>query len=241
MSYDFKWGMLLEEPYRGWIIDGILTTFHLALLSWVAALALGILVGVCRVATSPVLRVIGSAYVELFRNIPLIVQLFLWLYVAPQLLPNDIRIWWIRLDNVPYWTAFVGLSFYTSSRVAEQIRSAIGAVPPGQFKAALSTGLTPVQTYRYVILPYALRIIIPAITSEFLTIFKNTALALTIGVVEITSTSRKIEAWSFRGIEAYTIASITYVVTTVLVVVFMAWLERRYYIPGLIRREREAA
>lgn len=241
MRYEFTWGMLVKSPYLQWIIDGVLTTFHLAMISWCLALALGILVGICRVTHSPALRFIGTAYVELFRNVPLLVQLFIWLYVVPQLLPETFSLWWNRLEYVPYWTAVVGISFYTASRVAEQIRSAIQAIPAGQFKAALSTGLTPVQMYRHVILPYALRIIIPAITSEFLTTFKNTALALTIGVMEITATTRKIEAWSFRGIEAYTVASLTYAATTLAVIVFMNWLERRYYIPGLIKREREAA
>lgn len=239
MKYDFSWSMLFREPYAEWIIDGILTTFHLALLSWVIAFALGVLIGVCRVTASPLLRFIGTAYVELFRNIPLLVQLFLWLYVVPQWLPKDFSMWWNRLEYVPYWTAVVGISFYTSSRIAEQIRSAVMAIPDGQFKAALSTGLTPVQMYRHVIVPYAARIMIPAITSEFLTIFKNTSLALTIGVIEITATTRKIEAWSFKGIEAYTVASLTYVATTIGVILFMNWLERRYQIPGLIKRGKE--
>lgn len=239
MQYEFSWGMVLAEPYAGWIVDGILTTFHLALISWVIAFVLGVLIGVCRVSRSPLLRFFGTAYVEIFRNIPLLVQLFIWLYVVPQLLPTAFSMWWNRLEYVPYWTAVVGISFYTSSRVAEQIRSAVMAIPEGQFKAALSTGLTPFQMYRYVIVPYAARIMIPAITSEFLTIFKNTSLALTIGVIEITATARKIEAWSFKGIEAYTVASLTYVATTISVILFMTWLERRYQIPGLIQRGKE--
>jgi len=239
MRYEFSWGMLFTQPYSGWIIDGILTTFHLALISWVIAFALGVLIGVFRVTGSPVLRFVGTAYVELFRNIPLLVQLFIWLYVVPQLLPVAFSSWWNRLEYVPYWTAVVGISFYTSSRIAEQIRSAVMAIPDGQFKAAISTGLTPFQMYRYVIVPYAARIMIPAITSEFLTIFKNTSLALTIGVIEITATARKIEAWSFKGIEAYTVASLTYVATTIGVILFMNWLERRYQIPGLIKRGKE--
>ena len=239
MRYEFKWGMLVSPPYFEWIVDGMLTTFHLAMLSWILALTLGMLIGVFRVTDSRPLRFIGTAYVEFFRNIPLLVQLFIWLYVVPELLPTDFSLWWNRLEYVPYWTAVVGISFYTSSRVAEQIRSAVLAIPPGQFKAALSTGLTPIQMYRHVIVPYAMRIIIPAITSEFLTTFKNTSLALTIGVLEITGTTRKIEAWSFRGIEAYTVASLTYAATTFGVIIFMAWLERRYYIPGLIKREKD--
>jgi len=240
MRYEFNWGMLVKAPYAQWIVDGILTTFHLPLLSWCIALGLGILIGVFRVSNSRVLRFIGGAYVEVFRNIPLLVQLFIWLYVIPQLMPEDVGMWWNRLEYVPYWTAVVGISFYTASRVAEQIRSAIGAIPAGQFKAALSTGLTTVQMYRYVVIPYALRIVIPAITSEFLTTFKNTALAMTIGVMEITATTRKIEAWSFRGIEAYSVASLTYMMTTVLVIVFMNWVEKRMHIPGLIKREGSA-
>lgn len=238
MRYEFTWGMLVKSPYAQWIVDGVLTTFHLAMISWCLALTIGILVGICRVTSSPVLRFLGAAYVELFRNIPLLVQLFIWLYVVPQLLPEEFSLWWNRLEYVPYWTAVVGISFYTASRVAEQVRSAILAIPAGQFKAALSTGLTTVQMYRHVILPYAMRVITPAITSEFLTTFKNTSLAMTIGVMEITGTTRKIEAWSFRGIEAYTVASLTYLVTTFGVIVFMTWLERRYSIPGLIKRER---
>lgn len=237
MRYEFNWGMLTQPPYSEWIIDGVWTTFHLALICWVLALTLGILIGVCRVSNSRILRFFGTAYVEVFRNIPLLVQLFIWLFVIPQLLPEEFSSWWNRLDAVPYWTAVVGISFYTSSRVAEQIRSAIMAIPQGHFKAALSTGLTPFQMYRYVIMPYALRIIIPAITSEFLTTFKNTSLALTIGVMEITATTRKIEAWSFRGIEAYAVASITYVLTTLLVIALMTWLEKKYHIPGLIKRD----
>ena len=238
MRYEFKWSMLLEQPYHEWIVDAVLTTLHLALISWVIALTIGIFVGIARIANSRLLRFLGGAYVEIFRNVPLLLQLFLWLYVAPEILPEEWRRWWYRLDHVPYLTAVVGLSLFTASRIAEQIRSALLAIPRGQFNAALSTGLSTTQMYRYVVVPYALRIIIPAITSEFLTIFKNTALALTIGVAEITSVARKIEAWSFKGIEAYSVASLTYVVTTLAIILLMNWVEKRAHIPGLIKRHR---
>jgi len=237
MTYQFSRGMLITQPYFGWIVDGVLTTIHLALSSWCAALVLGVLVGVARVSAAAALRLPAMAYIEIFRNIPLLVQLFLWLYVAPELLPHRTMLWWNRLDGVPYWTAMIGISCYTSARIAEQVRSAMNAIPAGQFSAALASGLTYLQMYRYVIIPYAVRIMIPALTSEFLTVFKNTALALTIGVIEITATARKIEAWSFKGIEAYSVASATYVMTTIAVIALMTWLERRLYIPGLIRRD----
>ena len=236
MNYDFDWGMLLEEPNLEWILNALLTTVHLALLSWVIAVAIGVFVGACRVTQSRALRFFGTTYVEVFRNIPLLIQLFLWFFVFPLTLPDDWRLWWNRLDHVPYWTAVIALSTFTAARVAEHIRSGIAAIPKGQFNAALSTGLTPFQMYRYVIVPYAMRVVIPTMTSEFLTIFKNTALALTIGVAEITYTARGIETWSFKGIEAYTVASGTYIATTISVVVFMGWVEKRYHIPGLIKK-----
>jgi glutamate/aspartate transport system permease protein len=241
MTYDFTWSMLLEAPYLDWIEDGVATTLSLGLLAWVIALALGLVIGIGRTLRPALPRLFCACYVELFRNVPLLVQLFLWLYVAPLLLPPQTRLWWNRLDSGPFWTSVIALSFYTSARLAEQIRAALGAIPPGQYRAALSTGLTVVQAYRYVILPYAVRIVIPAITAEFVTIFKNTALTLTIGVMEISAVSRKIEAWSFKGIEAYSAASATYIATTLVVVLVMGWIERRAVIPGLIHRPGEVA
>lgn len=239
MNYEFKWSMLLAAPYAGWIAEAFAATVLLALGSWVLALVIGVPTGVIRTTRSRTLRALGALYVEVFRNVPPIVQLFLWFFVVPLALPAELQEWWNRLDSAPYWTALIGISCFTAARVAEHVRAAIGAVPRGQFNAALSTGLSPVQAYRYVIAPYALRIVIPSLTSEFLTVFKNTALALTIGVFEITSAARKIEAWSFKGIEAYTVASATYIVTTIAVIALMHWVERRTRIAGLIGQAPE--
>lgn len=236
LEYDFDWHMLLEDPHRGWILEGLATTVQLSLSAWVIALILGIVIGAIRMSHLRALRIIGTTYVEIFRNIPLLVQLFIWFFVFPLLLPRESMLAWNRLDHVPYMTALLGLSLFTAARVAEQIRSGISSIPRGQTDAALSTGLTTVQTYRYVIIPYAFRVMIPAIASEFLTIFKNSALTLTIGVAEITHAARSIEAWSFRGIEAYSVASTTYLLTTASVVLFMGWLEYRLRIPGLMGR-----
>ncbi len=236
MKYDFDWGILWQEPFGQWILDALWTTAHLALLSWAIALVVGIPIGAIRVAKRPALRALGTCYVEVFRNIPLLVQLFMWFYVFPLLLPDDWRLWWNRLPHVAYWTGVLGLSLFTAARVAEQVRSGMLAIPPGQYQAAMSTGLTPVQGLRHVILPHATRLVIPGLSSEFLTIFKNTALAMTIGVAEITYTARGIETWSFHGIEAYTFASLTYLATTLAVVLFMGRLERRLAIPGQLAR-----
>jgi glutamate/aspartate transport system permease protein len=236
LNYEFKWGILIEEPNLTWILNGIVTTVYLSLLAWVIALTIGLVVGAMRMTRSAVLRLVGATYVEIFRNIPLLVQLFIWFFVFPLLLPRKWMLAWNSLDHVPFMTALIGLSLYMAARVAEQVRSGISAIPRGQFDAARSTGLTGLQMYRYVIVPYAFRVMIPAISSEFMTTFKNSALVLTIGVAEITYAARSIESWSFRGIEAFTVASATYMATTTAVVVFMGWLERRLRIPGLIVR-----
>ena len=234
MNYEFDWSLLLEEPNWSWVIEGIANTIQLSLVAWGCALVLGVLIGAIRMSKSRTLRLIGTTYVEIFRNIPLLVQLFLWFFVFPLLLPDDLMRAWNRLDGVPFLTALIGLSLFTAARIAEQIRSGISSIPKGQFLAAYSTGLTEVQTFRHVIIPYAFRVMIPAIASEFLTIFKNSALTLTIGVAEVTGAAKTIEAYTFRGIEAYSAASLTYMLTTASVVIFMGWLEHALRIPGLI-------
>ena len=234
MNYEFDWSLLLQEPNWSWVVEGVSNTVQLSLLAWIMALTLGIVIGAIRMSKFPLLRLIGTTYVAIFRNIPLLIQLFLWFFVFPLLLPEDMMRAWNRLDGVPFLTALIGLSLFTAARIAEQIRSGISSIPKGQFLAAYSTGLTEVQTFRHVIIPYAFRVMIPAIASEFLTIFKNSALTLTIGVAEITGAAKTIEAYTFRGIEAYSAASLTYMITTASVVIFMSWLEHTLRIPGLI-------
>ena len=234
MNYEFDWSLLLQEPNWSWVVEGVSNTVQLSLLAWIMALTLGIVIGAIRMSKFPLLRLIGTTYVEIFRNIPLLIQLFLWFFVFPLLLPEDMMRAWNRLDGVPFLTALIGLSLFTAARIAEQIRSGISSIPKGQFLAAYSTGLTEVQTFRHVIIPYAFRVMIPAIASEFLTIFKNSALTLTIGVAEITGAAKTIEAYTFRGLEAYSAASLTYMITTASVVIFMSWLEHTLRIPGLI-------
>jgi glutamate/aspartate transport system permease protein len=133
-----------------------------------------------------------------------------------------------------FTTAAVCLGLYTASRVAEQVRAGIQSIGLGQRNAALAMGLTPTQVYRYVLLPIGYRIIIPPLTSEFLTIFKNSSLALTIGVLELTAQARQIEEYTFQGFEAFTAATVLYICVTFLVMGLMRVVERRISIPGMI-------
>lgn len=239
LNYTFDWSVLWRHPYGGLLIKGILTTLNLSLLAWMIAVVLGITIGIFRVLPFRLIRFAGSAYVQIFRNTPFLVQLFFWYFAAPLLLPKPTQEW--LYDNVPnysYWAGVIALGTYTASRVAEQFRSGLLSISRDQYWAAYSTGLTTFQTYRYVILPYAFRIIIPAFTTEFLTCFKNSALTMTIGVMEITHTAYYIDSFTWHGLETTTAASLVYLCIALCVVLFMSFIEKRIHIPGMIAREQ---
>jgi glutamate/aspartate transport system permease protein len=234
-SYNWNWPILLKEPYFTWIITGFGKTILIAVLAWAIAFPLGSAIGIARTTDSRALRLGGTVYVEIFRNIPLLVQMFLWYFVVPELLPAD---WgrWVKRD-MPYpqfLTAVMCLGLYTASRVAEQVRAGIEAIPRGQRNAGLAMGLTSLQVYRYVLIPVAYRTIIPPLTSDFLGVFKNSSLALTIGVLELTSQARQIEEYTFAAFEAFTVATVLYCAVTGIVILAMRVLEQRTRIAGTI-------
>jgi glutamate/aspartate transport system permease protein len=179
---------------------------------------------------------IGNAYVEIFRNIPLIVQMFLGFFVFPEFIPKGMG------DAIkqmpPPWSAFIPavlcLGVFTSVRVAEQVRAGIQSLPRGQRMAGTAMGLTQTQTYVHVILPQAFRIILPPLTSEFMNIIKNSSVALTIGLLELTGRARAMQEFSFRVFEAFTAATVIYLLTNLIVVLLMRALEKKVRVPGLI-------
>ena len=235
MNYNWNWGVLLEEPYLGWVISGFGWTIVVSIAAWMIAFSLGSVVGIMRTTNVRTLRAIGTCYVETFRNIPLLVQMFLWYFVFPELLPEDAGMWVKRELPLPeFSTAVVCLGLYTASRVGEQVRAGIESIGTGQRNAALAMGLTEPQVYRYVLLPVGYRIIVPPLTSEFLTIFKNSSLALTIGVLELTAQTRQIEEYTFQGFEAFTTATLLYICVTGCVMGIMRITESKVSVPGMI-------
>jgi glutamate/aspartate transport system permease protein len=235
MNYNWNWGILFQEPYFGWILSGLGWTVAVALCAWAIALTLGSVIGVMRTVPSKPLRLFATVYVELFRNVPLLVQMFLWYFALPEALPEDAGRFLKRdLQQPEFVTAFVALGFYTASRVAEQVRAGIESIPSGFSDAAKSTGMTTFQIYRQVLLPISFRIIIPPMTSEFLTIFKNSSLALTIGLLELTAQARQITEYTFQGFEAFAAATVIYVMIALIVTVLMSVVESRSRIPGYI-------
>jgi glutamate/aspartate transport system permease protein len=234
--------------YLGWLGSGTLWTLLVSIFAWIIAFTLGSVLGVLRTTPLRIPRAIATAYVELFRNVPLLVQMFLWYFVMPEVIP---KAWgdWIKTElpnlvELPFaqfsmWefsAAVMCLGLYTASRVAEQVRAGIQSLTVGQTNAGLAIGLTLPQVYRHVIMPMAYRIIVPPMTSEFLTIFKNSSTALTIGVIELTAQSRQISEYTFKTFEAFTAATLIYIVITLAVIWLMRWLEGRAAVPGYISR-----
>jgi len=235
-AYDFDWSVLWRHPYGAWLLKGIWLTLKIGFLGWIIALFLGILVGTLRVTPWRWLRFISTAYTEVFRNIPFLVQLFFWYYAGPMIFGENLGRQINQIIGLNYYMAIVALGIYTASRVAEHMRAGFASISRDQYQAVLSTGMTQYQMYRYVIIPYALRIILPPLTTEFLTIFKNSSIAMTIGVAEITFMSYRIDAETFHGLEATTGAMFIYLVLCMTVVRFMGIIESKFKIPGMIGR-----
>jgi glutamate/aspartate transport system permease protein len=238
MNYHWNWNIFWQmspdgtHTYLETLLAGLGWTIATALSAWVLALILGIAVGVARTLPQRALRALGNAYVELFRNIPLLVQMFLWFFVLPELLPTPVGDWLKALPEAPFVTAVVCLGFFTSARVAVQVSAGIEALSGGQRSAALALGLSLGQVYRLVLLPLSLRIILPPLTSEFLNIIKNSSVALTIGLVELTASARAVQEFSFQVFEAFSAATLIYVFVNLLALSLMRAVERRAALPG---------
>ncbi|MBP6544823.1 MAG: amino acid ABC transporter permease [Piscinibacter sp.] len=243
MNYHWNWGIFGEqvkggeETYLDWLVTGLGWTLAVSLTAWLLALLIGIAVGALRTAPSRPIALLGAAWVELFRNIPLLVQMFLWFFVVPEFLPQEWGLW-VKQDMPAkeFVTAALCLGFFTSARVAEQVRAGIGSLPRGQRDAALALGFTLPQTYRHVILPQALRIVIPPLTSEFMNVFKNSSIAFAIGVMELTFQARQMQEDSEQGIETYLAVTLLYFICAFAANRGMAWIEARTRVPGLIAR-----
>ena len=238
MGYNWNWGIFWQPSPEGngtyfdMLVQGLETTLLTAALAWILAFVVGSVVGVLRTVPGRAVPWLAGAWIELFRNMPLLVQLFLWYFVFPELLPGPWGMWLKQLPNASFLTAVIGIGFFMSARVAVQVASGIEALPRGQRAAATALGLTPVQTYRYVLLPMAYRIILPPLTSEMLNTIKNTSVALTIGLAELTARARAVQEFSFQVFEAFTAATLAYLVVNLIATVAARWLEGRVRVPG---------
>ena len=240
MNYHWNWRIFFEPApngigtYLDMLLAGLVLTIETALCAWIIALVFGSVVGVLRTLPSKTASWVGFAYVEFFRNMPLLVQLFIWFFVLPELLPPSWGLWLKQMPHAPFYTAAIGIGLFMSARVAEQTRAGVNSLPRGQRLAATALGLTTAQVYAYVLLPMAFRIIMPPLTSEFLSTIKNTSVAITIGLIELTGEARAMQEFSFQVFEAFTGATVLYRAINIVVVTAMRFLERVLAVPGYI-------
>jgi glutamate/aspartate transport system permease protein len=215
-----------DITYLDWLLSAWGWTLSVALLALIVAMALGSLMGILRTVPNKKLVLLGNTWVELFRNIPLLVQLFLWYHVLPAIVPV--------LKGVPSFVLVVlALGFFTSARIAEQVRAGIQSLPTGQRYAGLAMGLTLAQVYRYVLLPVAYRVIIPPLTSESMNIIKNSSVAFAVSIAELTMFAMQAQEETSRGVEIYLAVTGLYFASAFIINRIALFIEQRVAVPGL--------
>ena len=208
MKYQFYWPVLLQ--YADLLMEGLRITLLLFAVGTILSMLLGAVFGMLGSSRLRALRILGEVYVEVNRNTPLVVKLF-FLYFG------------FGMDA--YHAAIIGLAAHQSAYMAEIVRSGIESISAGQMEAALSSGLTRFQAMRRVVLPQGLVIVIPPLTTQVLETLKNTSIAMTIAIPELTFQTQQIEAYSFRGFEAATAATLMYLAIGVVVAAIAMALE----------------
>jgi len=228
----WDWQVFLQDTgggrtYLEWLMSAWGWTALVSVLSLIVALAVGTLMGILRTTPSKLLVAIGETWTELFRNIPLLVQIFLWYHVLPSI--------FLSLRAVPSLVLVVfALGFFTSARISEQVKAGIQSLPKGQRYAGLAMGLTLPQTYRYVLMPAAFRIVIPPLTSEAMNIIKNSSVAFAVSIAELTMFAMQAQEETSRGIEVYLGVTGLYFISAFMVNRLALWIEQRVQVPGMI-------
>jgi glutamate/aspartate transport system permease protein len=222
------WAKGADITYLEWMFHAWGWTLSVAVCAWVIAVVVGALVGTARtLPNSPWLVRLANAWVELFRNVPILVQLFIWYFVVPKIFP--------LFQQVPGFLLVVfALGFFTSARIAEQVRAGVQALPRGQRYAGMAMGFTTAQTYRYVILPMAFRIILPPLTSESMNLLKNSSVAFAVSIAELTMFAMQAQEETSRGIEVYLAVTGLYAISAFAVNRVFAFIEKKVQIPGFI-------
>lgn len=235
---------LLAPKYLGWLIGGFGVTLLLSALVSVAASVLGLGLCLARVAHSPLWSWPARAWLSVFRNTPLLVQLFFWYFGASALMPENLLIWlntpheWdlklfgVRWPSFEYLAGFFGLTLYTAAFIAEEFRSGVRGVPAGQVAAAQALGFTPLQVWLNVVMPQAFRISLPPLLGQYMNAVKNSSLTMAIGLAELSYASRQVETETFKTFQAFGIATTLYIATIVVIELAGQWLQRRRPAPG---------
>lgn len=229
MSIKLDFSILLHGEYPQWILKGVITMFELTALAWLLAIVVGTILAVVRMSNSRWGQAAVAGYVEYHQNVPMLVQIFLWYFGIPTLLPDGMQ-HWFNAHNSGFLFAFIAVGLCMGAYMSEDLRGGIRSIPKAQLEASRALGLSYLQAARLVVLPQAARIALPTLINHTVLLFKNTSLAMTIGVAELTYATREIESQSFRTIEVYLFATMVYLVISLLIMAGGATLEHRYRI-----------
>lgn len=226
LNYKFDWTIITSGQYFDWLVSGLWVTLELSAVSVVLSFLLGLLIAVMRMSNVRPVRWFAHGYLEFFRNTPLLVQIFFWYFGSYKILPmvvND----WLNSTNFEFAAAVIALTIYTSAFIAEDIRSGVRSIPKEQMEASRSSGFSYLRAMQHIILPQAVRLTIPPLINQFLNLMKNSSLAMTIGVAELTYQARQVESYTFKGFEAFTAATLVYLGLS-LIITWMVTLYSRY-------------
>ena len=215
-SYQFDWAIVTSGQYFEWLVSGLKITLELSVVSVALSFFLGLLIAVMRMSSVKPILWFSHAYLEFFRNTPLLVQLFFWYFGSYKILPESINNW-LNSTNFEFGAAVIALTIYTSAFIAEDIRSGVRSIPKEQMEAARSSGFSYLRSMQYIVLPQAVRITIPPLINQFLNLTKNSSLAMTIGVAELTYQARQVESYTFKGFEAFTAATLVYLALSLII------------------------
>jgi polar amino acid transport system permease protein len=226
LKYEFDWSVVTSGQYYDWLVSGVYLTIQLSAVSIVLAFVLGLLIAVMRMSSVKPIKWLALGYLEFFRNTPLLVQIFFWYFGSYKILPESVNEW-LNSTNFEFAAAVIALTIYTSAFIAEDIRSGVMSIPKEQMEASRSAGFSYLRSMQYIILPQAVRITIPPLIGQFLNLTKNSSLAMTIGVAELTYQARQVEAYTFKGFEAFTAATLVYVALSFIITALVTLYSRK--------------
>jgi polar amino acid transport system permease protein len=223
----FDFSVVLTGEFPSWLLSGLVLSLQLTALTWLFSVSIGTAVALCRLSSVGLLRGLGAVYVEGIRNVPLLVHMLFWYFAMPEALP-DIARNWLYSHNAEFICAAVGLTFYTSSYMAEDIRSGIRAVPVTQLEAARALGFGFLSSMRRIVLPQAMRIVVPPLLSQTLNLWKNTSIATVIGTAELMYQAQRVETATFRGVETFAVTTVAYLTISLAITAFATWFQHRF-------------
>lgn len=224
---NFDLSMLLSGQYHEWLVSGIFLSVQLALITLVLAVPLAIAIATLRMAPFAILRGVAITYVEAIRNVPLLAHMLFWYFGAPEFLPEGIKEW-LYEHNFEAASAVVALVLYTAAFMSEDIRSGLRSIPKEQMEAGRTLGFGFMKTMRLVILPQSLRVTVPPLINQTLNLWKNTSIAMVIGVAELMYQAQQVESSTFRGFESFAFATAGYITVSLLIYGFSFIYQQRY-------------